>query len=464
MHRVAFALSVLLVALPAGLLRPAAGAALPVLPTAYVPADADLAVLVRMDRLVGTDLWRTFADPRSGPYRELVGEMPLKLDPEKDVRTAALALKLTYGEDGDPDALEWVAALSLARTIGPEELLGGRAEPASLDLGGVQAYRLDRDMSLAMPAPRLAVLGSNVYLQRAMRGAAAPPMAGAGKQAWQLDGLPGQVTFAGRMPPELRQAVSAEFGRLRRQRLRHLDGDDFLEFAMVYGFMRACQTAESARGRVDLTRDADALTATVTLDTERAAGSVASWLGAMVDPLAIALPAMLGGRALEGPPDEPIARLRAEGPDVHLTAPRAALEWAVANLVGNLEAERGAARSMGQLAQLGRAAIIFHLDRRRPPKTWSELLEAGLIADADVLRNPAMKEHFADYDYALVPLPSLPVEGGGETVLAYERWRGEEPAGGQINVLFADGHVERLDFERFRRILAETYRRMGPRP
>ncbi len=454
----------ILMAASAAVPRPAAAAPRSVLPTAYVPDDADLAVLVRMDQLIRTDLWRTFADSQSGLYRELTEEMPLKLDPERDVRTAVLALKLTYEDDGEPDEVEWVLAMSLSRTIGPEALLGGRAEPARLDLGGVEAYRFDRGAALAMAAPRLALAGSDAYLKAAIRSAATPAPTGPADGLGRIKSLPGQVVFAGRMPPKLRGAVGTEFARLRERRLRSFDGEDFLEFAMVYGFMRACRTARSAEGRIDLARDDDALAATVTLDSERSAGSAASWLGAMIDPLAIALPAMLGGRALAEPPDEPIASLRAEGSDVHVTAPRAALEWAVAELVGNVEAERAAIRSMDRLLQLGRAVFIFHARRSRLPASWSELLEAGLIADADFLRNPRLDEHFADYDYALVPLSDLPRERPHATVLAYERWHGDGPPGGQIHALFADGHVERLDFDRFRRLLAGTHRRLETRP
>ena len=47
---------------------------------AYIPADADLAVLVRMDALAKTDLWLRFRQPQDGIYHEIVKEFDLAID------------------------------------------------------------------------------------------------------------------------------------------------------------------------------------------------------------------------------------------------------------------------------------------------------------------------------------------------------------------------------------------------
>jgi len=82
---------------------------------AYVPPDADLAVLVRMDALVKTDLWQRLRD--LDIHKKFAEEFHLALDIEKDVAAGVFCLQILYDEGGEPDDALLGIVLALARCI-----------------------------------------------------------------------------------------------------------------------------------------------------------------------------------------------------------------------------------------------------------------------------------------------------------------------------------------------------------
>jgi hypothetical protein len=167
----------------------------------YIPRDADLAALARMDRLARTTVWQRFADPQVGLWQEVLEDLDLGIEPDKDVRSAAFAVKVTYQESGAPEDILFVVALELARDVQPQEFYRGRLGPAEVRGAAVRIFAMDPDVVLAFPRPRLALVGSTKYLGSALREAVSGP-AGTGGGPWaRLSEEPGEIVFAGRMLP-----------------------------------------------------------------------------------------------------------------------------------------------------------------------------------------------------------------------------------------------------------------------
>jgi prepilin-type processing-associated H-X9-DG protein len=315
---------------------------------------------------------------------------------------------------------------------------------------------------LAFPRPRLALVGSTKYLGSALREAVSAP-AGTGGGPWaRLSEEPGEIVFAGRMPGALRQALEQELASWRSRRLkRGMDAERFLEFAQVYSLALMARDADAASGSLDAARQPDALRVAVEFASDRLVRAAAGLAEALAEPLAAALPVLFGAPPRAAPVREPMYRVQAEGKTVRVSMSRQALEDLAAEVTRGSRRQVTGVQSAGHLRQLGMAVQRYVADRKSYPKAWSELFAAGYLREPDVLVNPELKVHFADSDYHLVPLARDPGEKAFQTVLGYERWEGAAPPGGRLNVLFADGHVENLDFDRFQHLLDLTYRAIG---
>jgi len=454
----------LLLAAPAAYAQPAA--IYPADPVRYIPADADLAVLCRFSRLRQTDLWQSFADPKVGLWqgfvKDLGRELNLNLDPEKDLVTAVLSLKVVYAESGEPDTVRAVAALELSHDARPEDLFTRRAEPAPMPGVSVSVYRLDPDVTAAMPGPRLLVIGSPESVKAALERAVAPPLPGSPDFLQSVAGMPGEVAFAGRMPQGLRDAIGTAFQQWKERRFRGgLDLERVLEFALLYNLARLGREVEAARGSVDLSRQADALDLSLALKSDGMAGPIAATLDALSAPLAMALLSMIGAQPRDEPPDQPLYHAAADGRAVRITMPRQAIADLVKDLVAGARQEAGRTESMNNLRMVSVAIQTYVANKGAYPASWSDLLQARLISDMKVLQNPGLEVHFPDYDYQLVPLNAKALDRPFLVVLAYERWQGDAPPSGRLNVLFGDNHVETMDFERFVLLLQQTYKALG---
>jgi len=429
---------------------------------AYVPPDADLAVLVRMDALARTDLWRRFREPQDGIYHEIVKEFDLALDFEKDVSAGVFCLQIIYKENGDPDDAAMGMALALNRDVQPQTLFKNVGDSRPVEFPGVSTpvYAIAPDALVAIPNSRTVVVATPAYLA---------PMLTAAATLWETPpwprrelAVPGEITFAGRMPEKLKTVLRRELEQERRRLLKpRARPDRVLEFVFLYNLVALALDADSAAGSVNLADPEAALRATFAFGEGRLAPAAAAVAQAMADPLAIALPALFGGAPLDKPPETPLYLAQADAKAVRLAMSRANLEQLVAQLAAGAESERGRIQSQGNLRRIGAAVQQYLADQGAYPTSLSALFPKYL-ADLRILDNPARAAHLPDGDYCLVPLTKeSAAKQPWAKVLAYEiRSRGEVSQEG-LNVLFADGHVEYVTVEAFQRLCQETLKDLG---
>jgi len=429
----------------------------------HLPADADVVVLVCVDELVRTDLWARVADPERGLYADVLEAMPGDLDPGRDLSAAAVAVRFVFGDDPTSDAeAVFFSAMALAREVPPETFTGGEARP--VEDTGLSAPVYDwhgPEMVLAYAGPRLALVGPFEDIKAIL--ASEPAASHGGTCADRLRDLPGQVRFAGRVPEPFKQGLRQTFDaeRLGRRAGRSKDLERILEFGLMYNLVRMASGAASVEGWADVSGDAGGLTVTVAFDSEETAVLASAAAGAMAEPLALLLPALWGGRPLEAPPETPLYGVRVEGRRavVSMAGPR--LEETLREALAAARLRKDLLVSNHNLHALGQA-VRRYLDARGVfPPTWTALAEAGLLGDEGVLVNPALEEHFRGGDYRLLPLSAGAARHLTlEKVVAYERWpEGAEPV--SIGAVFADGHVDRMEPEAFRRFLENTLEHVG---
>ena len=428
----------------------------------YVPPDADGAILVRMDALAATGLWKRF-NAVWGLAGMIAEESYLALDIEKDVLAGVLCLQITYKEDGEPDDALMGLVLATARDITPQTLLKDAEDLQSAEVPGVSTpvYRCPGRTLASLPEARTVVgATSPEYLQRMLTAATTlyrtPP--------WprrELD-VPGEITFAGRMPEKLKAAIRTEFEKERRRFLKpNANPDRILEFVLLYNLVALAVDADSAAGSLNLADAEAALRATLVLGEGKLAAATASVAQVMADPLAIALPAMFGGAPLDKPPETPLYLAQADAKTVHLIMSRANLEQLVARMTAGAEGQKERVQSANNLQQIGRAVQAYFVDQGAYPTSLAALFP-NYLTDRKILENPARAAHLPEGDYALVPLTKeVASKQPWAKVLAHEVLsRGEAPQEG-LNVLFADGHVEYVAVGEFNRLYQETLRSLG---
>jgi prepilin-type processing-associated H-X9-DG protein len=429
----------------------------------YVTDEADLAVLVRVGQLVRADVWKRFAAPDAGLYRQLVQQLPkpIEIDIQNQVSTAVLEAQLQWKDD-QLDDVSVALILEMYRDVRPEDLLKERVESrASAELGAT-LYRVADDYELAVPQPRIVVIGRGPVflraLQRRQNGQAKP-----GGQL-PLDSLawPGDVTFAAVVPPAFKKMLGDAYAKMHRSTLKaDMSADRFIEFAISYNLFRVALEAESATGSVYLVRPDDALRADLKFASKQMAPFMVAILQAMADPIQIAIPALVGGAPLDEAPAATFYRAVADGPSVRLTMPRAAIERLVDQLVEARRGTAGRAESAENLRKLGVAITIYVTRQGKYPATWADLVRAELVREPALLENPALKDHLPTGDYELVPLTKAAVgQKAYARVLAYEVSPKDASAAG-LNVLFADGHVEYVEAASFKALYKETLESLG---
>jgi prepilin-type processing-associated H-X9-DG protein len=429
----------------------------------YVTDEADLAVLVRVGQLVRSDLWKRFAAPDVGLYRQLVQQLPtpVAIDFQSQVAAAVLEAQLQWKEDR-LDGVSVGLILETYRDVRPEDLLKERVESRAGAELGATLYRVADDCDLAVPQPRVVVIGRGpVFLRALQRRQSREPKSG---EHLPLDSLawPGDVTFTAAMPPNFKKMLGDEYAKMHRSTLKaDIGADQFIEFAISYNLFRLALEAESVTGSVYLLRPDDALRADLRFASKQMAPFMVAILQAMADPIQMAIPALLGGVPLDEAPAGTFYRAVADGSSVRLTMPRAAIDRFVDQLIDARKGIAGRAQSAENLRRLGVAIAVFVTGRGKYPATWADLVRAELIRDPALLENPALKEHLPAGDYELVPLTKAAVgQKAYARVLAYEVMPKDAAPPG-LSVLFADGHVEYVDAASFKALYKETLESLG---
>ena len=426
----------------------------------YLPPGADLAVLVRMDALVRTDLWQRFRRPPDGIYHEIVKEFDLALDFEKDVVAAVFCLRIIYEEDGDPDDAVMGAVFALNRDAQPQTLFKNVGDSRPVEFAGVSipVYKIAPGILVVLPNSRTVVIATPEYLASML---AAPAVAGAVPIRAALS-VPGEIAFAGHMPEKLKAAIRTEFEKERRRWLgQHARPERALQFVLLYNLVALALDADTLTGSLNLADSEAALRATFAFGEGRLAPATAAVVQAMADPLAIALPALFGGAPLDKPPETPLYLVRADAKTVRLTMNRENLEQLVARISAGAEGAKERVQSASNLRQIGRAVHMYVVDQGAYPTSLSALVP-NYLPDRKVLKNLARAAHLPEGDYRLVPLTKeVASKQPWAKVLAYEILsRGEAPQQ-NLNVLFADGHVEYVTVEAFRRLYQGTLKDLG---
>lgn len=450
--------------------RPAeAPQALPSPVLAYIPEDADLAVFVRMDQLVRSSLWKSFAAPQVGYYQKLTEKVALRLDLERDVVAAAFVLEIAW-KDGKPLFVSHALVLETKRDVQAGDLLTGLFKARPAGAAGAVMYPIGSGPSmLALPTPRIAVLasgegeeGSGEFLARVLDAGrkhqrlASEPLPVAALAA------PGEVTFAARASSGLKEGVLAHYQAVHRSTLRpHMDGGQAMQFGLYYNLVRLVIQAETVAGSLDLSRQGDALRADIRFAAPQMAPFMVAVLQAMADPLQMCLPAVVGGEPLGEPPAEPFYRAAAEGPTVHLVMPRVAVERLADRLVAAARQQAAAAAGAANLRKINEAVAAYVAANGSWPQTWSALTKAGALRDPAVFENPARAEHRVTGDYELVPLTKAAAGRRPDLkVLAYEICPRDPPPRG-LNVLFADGTVQYIEYDVFQQLYRQTLESLG---
>jgi prepilin-type processing-associated H-X9-DG protein len=474
---------------------PAPAAAAPVAKAAdlaaYVPSGAFYAGRVRVAQLVGSDLWKKLAGPDGINFQEMQKEGPFKLDIEKDVKEAVFAVSVTF-EGNEPQKPSFGVVLLTNRDIDPADLFKKEPEKIQLPGAAVAAYRVGTDTFFACPTPRTVVIATTPEFLAEMLTSAAGA-AKADKDAAWLKALdqPGELVLVARMPDEAREALENALFMGRRQMVSQSREPEVIGFGVGVGFvMRLATEFQSVVLSMDLSRKEDALRITFTFATENGAAFIGSGLALLEPSLTEALAMMQAPPAVGGPPPAPGAAPPAAsapapaaapaaasppepvylavflGKEARVTMSRAGVDRLVIGLIVPAftrgVARSGAVSSANNLRQLGMACQAWAAaNHQKFPDNWKQLLDTGLIENAEVLKNPSLAEHYPDGDYVLVPVPS--VASSPISVLAYERYPdGKIPADG-INVLFIDGHVEHMTAEGFQKALDATLEEMKKR-
>lgn len=442
--------------------------ALPSPVLAYIPDDADLAVFLRVEQLVRTGIWKSFAAPQVGCYQKLVQEIPLRVDLEKDVAAAAFVVQVTW-KDGKPLAASSAVILEMKRDVQASDILKGLFKAKPLGAAGMVLYPIDSGpRALALPTPRVAVVAwategeknREDFLVKILQSGAGPRRPESAPPAAAAPS--GEIVFAARASAGFKEGILMQYEALHRRLLRpQMDGDRVIEFGLYYNLARIALQAEGLRGSLDLSRQTDALQVDIGFATPAMAPFMVATLQAMADPLQMCLPALVGGQPLEEPPPEPFYRTTADGPVVHLVMSRQAVERLVERLTAAAKIESARAASAENLRAIGRAILIYAADKGAYPQNWSALTKARLLPDPRVFENPALADHLAAGDYELVPMTRESARRNADLkVLAYEIWpRDARPPG--LNVLLADGHVEYMEYPKFEQLYRQTIESLG---
>ena len=113
--------------------------------------------------------------------------------------------------------------------------------------------------------------------------------------------------------------------------------------------------------------------------------------------------------------------------------------------------------SMNNLKQLGLAVIMYADDHDgKLPDSFEQAKE--YYGDSKVLESPHKPKGFDGPSYIYVSGHSMNTESSGMQIVAYEN---PEYCKDTINALFLDGHVERMQPDRFRETLEATYKQLG---
>jgi len=294
-----------------------------------VPADAIIAVRVRMMQLAATDAWkRLTADPKC-PYRKFVRDWPLALDPEKDIADAIfiVAADVGGGERKEPRA---GAVLYLTRDTNIDNLFRSRPREVNMPVAA-RVFRAPGDLLVAWQGPRWIHIGNREYITRAL-GGGPPPCDATGEAFWRttLD-APGEVIMAYRQTEAVRQM--AEKTRIEaverllkppvtREKAREFIGFDFGS--------RLGLDILTATLRLDLSREADALEVAGSFASDEAAACVGANLAYAEPSVRAAVTA--AAQPAKGPPPAaaqqaaPLYSVKYQGREGRLTATRAAID------------------------------------------------------------------------------------------------------------------------------------------
>jgi len=434
---------------------------------AYLPADADAALLLRVASLLRRDLGKRFASPDTGLLQALAEDGPLALDPAKDVAAVAVVVRLAYDADGLPDAAHWGLALELVRDTEAPRLL--KEEPRPLAVRGVAApvYEVRPDVLLALPKPGVAVLASGEEMLVRMLGAGgAKPGAEESLTLGALEAA-GDAVAVGRLSAALRAAIRRKYDEFREDALgggpqSGLGAEGLLEFVLFHNVFRIAREAGGCAARLDLGAGADALRLDLTVTMPEAAPPVAGLLAAAAEPIEVAAPRLLGGPALAEMPAEPLYGVAVEGRTVRVTMTAAAVERLLGRLLDAARDARAHRASADRLRALGGAVRAYVLRQETYPQTWADLRRAGLLGDAGLLENPSRKVHRPTGDYELVPLTKeVAHRKPWLKVLAYEAPPRDGPPPAGLHVLLADGHVEFMAREPFQALYQQTLEALG---
>jgi prepilin-type processing-associated H-X9-DG protein len=427
----------------------------------YVPPDADCAILVRMDALAATDLWKRF-NAVWGSAGMIAEEFELSLDFEKDVSAGVFCFQIVYKENGNPDEPLAGGILALARDVTPQTLFKNVGDSRPVEFPGVSipVYKIAPEMLVALPNSRTVVIAMPAYLA---------PMLTAATTLYRTTpwpqrelAMPGEITFAGRMPEKLKAAIRTAFEKERPWHLKaHAYPAYVLEFVLRYNLLALALDANTLTGSMNLADPEAALRATLAFGEGRLAPATAAVAQAMAEPLAIALPALFGGAPLDKPPETPLYLAQTDAKTVRLTMSRVNLEQLVAQMSAGAEGQKERVRSASNLRQIGLAVQAFLADQGAYPTSLAALFP-NYLTDRRILENPARAIHFPDGDYSLVPLTKeSAAKQPWAKVLAYEILSRGEVSQEGLNVLFADGHVEYVTVEAFQRLYQETLKDLG---
>jgi len=426
---------------------------------AYVPADADLAVHLRMDKLVESNLWKLFPKYGFQPAEKFREKFHLAIDLEEDVTTAVLVLKITFAEDGTPEDVLFGAAFAVERDVQPQSLIekGRESRPTEVPGAPVPMYPVAPDIAFAVPDSRTLVMASPQYMPAML---AAPNLSPVPPIRKPLT-APGEMALAGCVPDQLKAAIRREYDFYQTHTQHQTAIEQWLELALLYTFVQIAEDTEQVTGSLDLSREPDAAWATVSLASDRTAPLLAAGLAALAGPLAMNLPQLFGEASLDEPPETPLYLTEAAGNEVRMAMSRANVLRLIEQTLKNAKRESDRARSAGNLRILGIALRQYAADHRAYPPNWLVLFP-DYLADRIVLKNPALDQHAPDGDYVLVPLtPEAVKKEPWAKVLAYEVYPETQPPAAGANVLFADGHVEYVSADEFHQVLRQTLERLG---
>jgi len=113
--------------------------------------------------------------------------------------------------------------------------------------------------------------------------------------------------------------------------------------------------------------------------------------------------------------------------------------------------------SMSNLKQLGLSVIMYADDHQGTlPENFEQAKQ--YYRDSKVLESPLKPKGFAGPSYIYVSGHSMKAESPARQIVIYEN---PEYCKDTINALFLDGHVERMQRDRFRETLEATYKQLG---